>query len=525
MVDRSVTKICEQGPARRVFDTVMALEERMMEDRSDKRGTRSRLLAARIGWRWPLLAAALVLGLTGRIAYSYGAPLWFDETFTGVIASQPTFAGLVKWCMAELTGPGFYAPLWAWEKLAGPGNFALRLPSLILSICTPLAILRWGARDFDLRLWWTVVLLLWVPIFAVAGEARPYPEIFALGAGQAIAFIRMIERPTIARTSGWIIVSSLLILCHYWSVVPAIVQGLAFLAVHRFRAIKAWPALVFLAPMLIWSWFHLPAVLAFTAGGGGGGMPLSSVLDLPAMLLGVGVSATIVLAAVMASLVLEIAQGGWRGHLDMTPERVLAWCGVVSVAVIFLLGFALPGFSRRYAMAAMPSFLFALALWARWMTGRNPKAVFLVVAMLLATAAGLVGSILLGPDKDPRHMFELERPSAWLGEQAPEHLIVFWDGPVAEASPEFALAGVGGFFLRRDGHRVDVSVARVAAAEDPNRGVLALTDERRKSAILWFANDALPPSRTPRIEHYDPRYECRDFGGGIVTMTACRWRR
>lgn len=475
-----------------------------------------------------MLAAALVLGLTGRIAYSYNAPLWFDETFTAVIASQPSFAGLLDWCLHELTGPAFYLPLWLWQKLAGNSDLALRLPSLILSVMTPLAILRFGNRDADLRLWWAVFVLLWVPIFAVAGEARPYPEIFALGAVQAILFIRLLERPSTARASLWVIVSSLLVLCHYWSVMPGIVQGIAFLLVHRLRAVRTWPALLFFAPMLAWTWLHLPRVLAFTIGGSSGiaGLPLSAVGEVPAMLLGVGVSATIILLVIAASLLVAWHRRGWRIGPRASPERVLAWCGVASIVVTLLLAFVRPGFAPRYAMASMPAFLFALALWARWCMARDPKPVVLVGAMLFASATGLVGSILLGPDRDPRHKFELERPSAWLAEKSPEHLpehlVVFWDGPVAEASPEFALAEVGAFFLRRAGHKIEVRVARVPATDDPNRVVLAVARPGGRSAILWFANDALPLNRKPAIERYSAEYECKDFGDGVVTMTACR---
>lgn len=489
-------------------------------------GAQTKRLAALAGWRLPMLAAALVLGLGGRIAYSWNAPLWFDETFTGVIASQPTFSDLVRWCLSELTGPAFYMPLWAWEKVAGNGDFALRLPSLILSIGTPLAILRYGNRDADLRLWWAVFVLLWVPIFAVAGEARSYPLTFALGAAQAVLFVRLLERPSTGRASLWVVASALAVLCHYWSAVPAVVQGIAFLAVHRRRAIGTWPALAFLAPVLGWSWFHLPAVLAFTIGGSSGidGLPLSALLEVPAMLLGVGVSGTVVLAAVAASLLLEWQRAGWRGLTPASPELILALCGAASVAAILSLGFVRPGFASRYATASMPSFLFGLALWARWMAAREAKWVVAATATLFAAAAGLLGSILSGPDTDARHLFELERPSAWLAERPPRHLVVFWDGPVAEASPDFALAEVGAFFLRRAGHKLDVTVARVDQATDPNRRVLALTPKQGEGAILWFANDALSASRRPRIERYDARFECRDFGGGIVTMTACRWR-
>jgi hypothetical protein len=504
----------------------MAFETREIGDRSDVLPATAERGMAGIGWRLPLLIAALVLGLGGRIAYSYDAPLWFDETFTGVIATQPTFSALVNWCLHELTGPAFYMPLWAWEKLAGPSDLALRLPNIILSVITPLAILRFGHRDRDLRLWWAIFLLLWVPIFAVAGEARSYPETFALAAAQAALFIRLVERPSISRASLWISVSSVLVLCHYWSVIPGVIQGCAFLAVHRQRAVRTWPALVFLMPMLVWSWFHLPAVLAFTVGGSGGidGLPWTAVLDLPEMVLGTGFGGTVVLAVVAISLGLAGARRGWRGRGRPSPEAVLALCAVGSIALSLILAFVRPGFAPRYMMASMPGFLFALALWARWMAARDARPVVIVMATLLATAAGLLVTILRVPDLDPRHKFELERPSAWLAERPPAHLVVFWDGPVAEASSDAALAEVGGFFLRRAGHAVDVQVARVPAGEEPSPALLKLANAQGNSAILWFANDALPASRKPQVERYDARFECRDFGGGVVTMTACRPR-
>jgi cobalamin biosynthesis protein CobD/CbiB len=35
------------------------------------------------GWHLALLAAALIVGLGGRLLYSLNTTLWFDETFTG----------------------------------------------------------------------------------------------------------------------------------------------------------------------------------------------------------------------------------------------------------------------------------------------------------------------------------------------------------------------------------------------------------------------------------------------------------
>lgn len=478
--------------------------------------------------RWALLAAALVLGLSGRIAYSHNAPLWFDETYSGVIASQATLVGLLEWCLHELTGPAYYLPLWLWEKVAGHGDFALRLPSLVLSLATPFAILRFGHRDANLRFWWTVVVLLWVPFLPVAGEARAYPEIFALGVAQTALFVRLLTCPTLKRASLWVIVSSLLVLCNYWGAIPSGVQGIAFLLVHRARAARLWPALFFLMPMLTWAWFHLPFVLGLTIGGSSGidGMPLSDLFRVPAMLMGVGFTATVVLAVVAGSVAWTTASGR-RPAWPLSAELVLALCGLASILAILVIAFVRPGFAPRYAMAAMPSFLFGLALWIRWMAKWDWRPVIVVLAMLFTTTAGIVLPILIGPDKDPRHIFELERPSAWLA-AAPQplagQLVVFWDGPIARSVPDFTIREVGGFFLRREGHAVEVSVARMPPTGNPNLGILALAREKN-AAVLWFANDQLPGERAPRLERYDARLECRNFGGGEVTMTACRWRR
>lgn len=419
-------------------------------------------------------------------------------------------------------------PMWLWEKLAGNSDLALRLPNLLLSLATPLAVLRWGHRDARLRRWWAVFLLLWPPILPFAGEARSYPEIFALGVAQAALFLRLLERPTTGRASAWVIVSVLAILCHYWNAMPTLVQGLSFLALHRMRALKTWPALIFLLPLPVWARLHLPFVLGLTIGGSSGisGLPLAALLrDMPMYVLGTTANGVLVFAIVAASMAMAIRRDGWPRLRRPSPETALGLCGIGSIAMILVIACLRPGFSPRYMMGSMPSFLFGLALWARHSAPRDAKLPFLAAAILLASEVGVMGSILRHPESDARHSFELERPSAWIGERPVEHLVMFWDNPVGESSDALRLAEVGGFFLRRAGHRVDVSVARAPAGTDPNRAVLALTDPRRKSAILWFSNDDLPPGRTPRIETLDPRYECRAFSRGMIAVTACRWRR
>lgn len=480
--------------------------------------------STKIAWRAPLLIIALILGTVGRVSYSWNAPLWFDETFSAVIATQPDFTSLLHWCLTELTGPAFYMPLWLWVKIAGSGDFALRLPSLVLSVVAPLVILAKGSPDRNLRYWWAIFAMLWVPIFGLAGEARPYPHMFMLAAVQAILFVQLLKDPTVTRASGWMLVCIALILTHYWAALPCLVQGVAFLGFRRMRAVATWPAALLLLPVFIWARYHLPMVLGITmpADSAYEGMPLSAVANIPAMILGILFNGTVILATVIVSS-LVFWRSSRRPGRELTPEQVLAACGIVSIALILLFGFLRPGFAPRYMTPSMPSFLFALALWARWMMTRNAKPVAVVVAMMVSSAAGLVLSILTEPDTDPRHLFNLQRPSAWLAERHPTRLAMFWDGPIGELTPSAHLDEVGGFFLRRAGGPLSVTIVRAGPDKDVNRTVLASAPVG--STILWVANDDLPDARTPRIERYDARFECRDFGGGQLTMTACRPRR
>ncbi len=473
--------------------------------------------------RWGLVSIALVFGIIGRLIYSWNAPFWFDEQFSGTIATQPTVAKLVAWCLAELTGPAFYMPLWLWEKVAGSSNFALRLPGLVLSLAIPVLILWRGHPNRDIRFFWGLLCLLWVPAFAVAGEARPYPQMFALGAAQAMLFLRVIERPSIGRAAGWIAVGVTLVLTHYWAVVPFFVQGIAYLAVHRRRAVATWPALLLLIPLIAWGSIHLPGVLRFTVGSvqAHDGLPLSSLAEIPAMILGIGFNGSIILGTMLVTVLMAARRGQLRLAAP-TPDLILAMCGIASVAVSLWLGFTRPGFIPRHMTAAIPSFLFAMALWARWMLARDKKPVILVLGMSLLTAAGVVLSIVTAGERDPRHSFNLEESSAWIGARHPSNLIVFWDGPVGSVSDSSRIADVAGFFFRRSGQSVTVQVARAQSEDDPNANIIALLRARPGGSVVWFANDELPRARAPRLAGKVPGLECHDFGRDVVIMTACR---
>jgi len=474
-------------------------------------------------WRVALICVAALLGITGRVTYGWRAPFWFDETFSGVVASQPNFRALIDWCLTELTGPAFYVPLWFWEKLAGSSDAALRAPSLIFSLAAPLLIYWKGHPDRDIRLFWAIAALLWLPAMTVATDARPYSQLFFLAAAQAIAFLRLMRTPARSRALAWTTITAIMILTNYNALMISGVQGLIYLAFHRRAALATWPAALPFLVVAAWMAVHIPFLLSFDASRGTAyySLPLSQVTLLPAWLFGIAIPGTIILGTILISQASALRSAGRLAMPTLTPERLLAISGVIAFAMIFASAFLRPAVAPRYAIPCMPAVLFAVALWERSQRQRDPKLLVIVLAMLFLIAAGLIRLALTEPDPDGRHRFNLEEPSAWLSESNPRRLLYLWDSPTGAISGRDHLAQVGGFFFKRAGREIPVTMISVPQDVDPNRAVLAAADAEAGTAILWMANDALAVDRKPHIGALDARWKCRDFGGGQVTNTAC----
>ena len=144
--------------------------------------------------RVALVVAAALVVLRISLA-GFGLPLWLDENFSAAIAVQPTVHGLIDWCLNELSGPLYYSTLWAWEKVAGDSNAALRVPGHVIALATPLFLLWKGHPDREVRILWALMIGLWPLGFDIYITARPYAMVVFMGCVQAVAFLRLMEAP------------------------------------------------------------------------------------------------------------------------------------------------------------------------------------------------------------------------------------------------------------------------------------------------------------------------------------------
>ena len=470
-----------------------------------------------------VIAVAILAGLAHRLVFGWQAPLWLDEAYTGVIASQPDIAGLFAWCREELSGPFFYAALWAWEKIAGDSNLALRLPSAIASCAAIALVVLWGMPDRRERWIWAGLTAVWLPGLMFVAQARPQAILFLLATIQAIAFLRCIETPRTRWLVLWSAMGACMILTHIHATVITGLQLLCLAWVHRTRLRGLWPALPFFIPVAAW----LPLQFSFMTGilkPGAAWYPLLGVGDLlrvPVYLFAANLAAFAVAAIVLGILGVQWAQR--RSTATPLPysraEAMLTLTALLSIALVIAAGFLRPTFVPRYLVPFMPGVLFGLTIVlarTRLLLGLLPSLVLLAwsgAAVQNATAyAGFEAQQSLNP-------LEYQRGSDWLMAKGTRRVLFVWDNPSSALSGPERQAEIAGFFFRRAGYPAQVRAAFLDPAWQTPDHLAALAD-RGDAAILWIGGAA----RLPAGLRTKPGFDCRDWGDTISRSIACARR-
>ena len=457
-----------------------------------------------------VLCAALSLSLFARVKLGWSLPLWFDEVYTGTIAGQRDVAGLVRWCLSEITGPAFYMPMWLWAKVAGTGTVALRLPALLLSVAAPLLIAWRGHADRRVRLYWATFSALWLPLLPLATEARPYPQLFFLGALQAIVFLRFARVPDLRRALEWTSVTALFVLTNYYALVISGFEALALVAMHRRALLKLYPALAPLLAAGAWMVFHVPVVLRFAAEHGSQfeHLPLIGVLGAPWFLFGPGIQAFLVLG-----LLAFTHSSWWRKGAKLSPEAQLVWAGVATFALIFAAGLFRAVLAPRYVTPGIPAVLFGLGCWASGVRFRKPEAVAAMLGVFFfATAATLVTGSSDQRFRD-RADLEFETASSWLMKEPLDRLYYLKPEPSPAPARD---AEIAGFFFARAGRPLSVIQEDYRTAMTPRLG----SDGR--AGVLFIGDSANSARLTAWIQSQPAGWTCRNFGQTAFAIMACR---
>lgn len=478
-----------------------------------------------------LAGVAILFSIARGFYPGWGSPLWFDEAYTATIATQKSFGGLIDWCLHELSGPVYYTLTWVWTQLFGASAAALRMPSLLCAIATPVLINWKGGAARNVLIIWAVLLLLWLPGVTFPSEARPYALLMLLTTGQVILFHQLLTHGGLRRAIGWAVLTAAIILTHYHALIISALQGLLYLALRRHEIRTTWPAALTFVPVAVWIYFHLPFVLAYTSPGVAGNdlLSLADVLRIPTSLVGGNIVAALFMLAMMGSMLVDATRltRGRDGHWFTAVELATVAASLAGALIVIAIGFAKPTFVMRYLTPFMPGIFFGLAVWTCAVTRRFALLPAALVIAILFGAASDFASRVRHPELDVRYRFNFEHASAWLRTRGIRRLVFFWDNTTATISTGARLGEVGSYFLRQDGWRGPVIVPRLAGKNvDPNiaLGAIATTSG---DGIIWAYDrlyaGSLGRHTPPRLAAMRDAFDCRNYGlQNYVVMTCIR---
>lgn len=439
-----------------------------------------------------LFGSAVILGLTGKMFVGWHAPFWLDETYTGVIASQPDFASLIDWCRHELSGPLYYVLAWLWEKLAGSSDAALRLLSLAFSFAAIAVIWLKGSDDPKVRLIWAALMACWYHGLFYATQARPQALLLLLATVQTIFFVRSYRTSSTRDVAVWAAIGSLMLLTHLHTAILTALQGATLAWIARAEWRRLLPAALAFVPAGAWLALQLPFVLTF-AQPQNSWYPLLEISDIGYIaqhLLGGRLITAVSVVAVAFTLMQPVVRAAMRDgdNRRLKAEAVLLILALAATFFVFFLGTIRPSYDGRYLVPFAPAALLGLAYVIRQSTlwrSALPAVVVATFALICALTLYFYRSVDL-----QRNLFPLQFQSAsnWLMEQKSRHAIFVWDNQVAAINSDMRLREIGGFFFARAGYRMHIDVGRTGA---DSQKLLAFSNAQRAD-IIWIGGTNYP---------------------------------
>ncbi len=477
---------------------------------------------------WALILGGALAVAAERLWLLRDLPLWVDETWTGTIVSQPSWSAFVREAWLDPNAPLYYVVMRLWTEAAGLSNLALRIPSLVFVAAAAALPLVWRVPELsrEARATWAALIFLWVPSIIFSLDARSYALLLLVATAQAIAYVRLIEAPTLQRAALWSLLAALSILTHYFAGLLAGVQGLAFLYRHRGAALRTWPAALTFVPAFACLLYHLPRLLHWARPeiAWYGKVTGATAWELPAFVMGPVVPLFLPLVVVLLiGARFKTAPAG-RDEPE-SPANALWWAvgtGLVALLLAGLLGALRPMLTLRYLTPIVPLALLGLVLAARG-AKRAHVAYLLLTGLYLAFA---MKPAMLQTLLRERSEAGYERAAEFLIAARPERLVFAADAPGSKHADPHSLEETGAFFFRRAGLDVDTASLLLDPAVDPHGRLFAHATGPRP-AILWFYLDqgSAAAAFPPAIARLRPDWACmhsRYDGAGVI---ACAPRR
>ena len=469
------------------------------------------------------LAAALIT--VERTWLALARPLWFDESWTAAVAATPDWRSFLTEAYNDVNAPLYYALMRLWEGLAGPSDFALRVPALLALLAAGAVpmVSRIKGLSFEARVTWGALVFGWWGV-GVFLDGRCYALLLALASLQCVLFARLLLAPTQRNAWLWCGVAASTILLQYYALIPAAVQGLVYLAARRQAAVRTWPAVLAFAPAFGWMAYHAPRLQAFSAPEYAW-HPLIGPLDaLGFTAFAVNPSAPLVLPLAAVVLLAALLLRKKPAETETAPEPashlwLVAGAALLALALTLISGAIRPSLTGRYLVPLAPGLLLGLVLIAR----RSAHAQLAYVA-LMALYLGV--AMRPGAFNDALKLgapYGYEEASSVLMQHGVRNVVYVWDHEAAPLMAPSSLQRVGAVFFRRAGDPAQVTPVTPRKGQDANRLALAAATGPRPGVIWIYNRYGATSARAfpPVIHEIDPRWSCQRFGDAMVGSLAC----
>ena len=474
-----------------------------------------------------IFAVAFAISVYARFVLAPDRSLWLDEAWTLGIAGLPDWGTTLQQVWLDANAPLYPLLIHGWAQLAGTSDTALRVPSLLFSLATPLLVAGWrgdGLRVDD-RLAVATLLTVWPEGLLQAGEARGYALLLVLATAQTLVFLDLIRRPERARAAVFVGLAGLVVLTHYQAAVLGIAQGLVLLATHRGRAVRLWPAALLALPVLAVGLWHAPRLAQFARPDVAWYPPVTWA-TVGAALLYLTHSGWLCILSVAGLLRAAGRLGQGQAVAAGPPWPWLAVLATGLAAVVMLsIGALRPSFSLRYLTPFAPGTALLLVLGARALVPGFSGAVTGLMLMSTVLSAQWTSEVA----GRLSHPYSFQAASRDLMATHPARLVFLWDHPAQRVEQPSQYVMFGGAFLHRAGSTATVIPVMVGPDEDPNPR-LVQSARKPDSVILWLYDTNVRGTAAtrfpPRISDLDPAFGCRNYAKGRIGVIACArgWR-
>jgi mannosyltransferase len=145
-----------------------------------------------------------------------GGSLWVDETLTYWVANADP-AEVVHRALTYQQSPLYYLLVWPFARVTGGNEIVLRLPSVAASVVTAVLLWRLAQRLVPSPGSGAVAVIAFMGTAATleAYDARPYALASAFSVGAALALVRLLDRPSLARAAAYGALAAGMLWAHY----------------------------------------------------------------------------------------------------------------------------------------------------------------------------------------------------------------------------------------------------------------------------------------------------------------------